>query len=188
MSDAAPLSFPDPQPSLGSARLELTPYVPEDARWLTELIDSPEVVRWTGLPFPFDDATAAAWIARTQEGYRTGARTGWGARLRGSGVPVGGGSVRLNPRSPIATIGFWLGRAHWGQGLGRELAEALTAWSFDVLGARRVEADCVAENVASARILEDCGFEREGRQREAFERDGAIHDLLLFGALRRDRS
>lgn len=181
------LVFPDPQPDLETARLELTPYRVEDAAWLMALIDSHDVVRWTGLPFPFDEDTATKWIERTLDGFRDGTRTGWAVRLRETGEPVGGGSVRLNARMPIATIGFWLGRPYWGRGLGGELARTLTDWSFDELGARRVDADCVAENVASQRILERCGFELEGRQREGFERDGAIHDLLLFGALRSER-
>ncbi|MEM1452712.1 MAG: GNAT family protein [Planctomycetota bacterium] len=177
-------SLPSEQSTLRGPRLELVPYVLEDAPWIARLAGPIAVARFTGLPHPMGEAGATAWIERHLDGTRNGVSFGWAARE--SGAPIGGGSIRLDAKTGAMSIGFWLGEASWGRGLGTELARLLADHAFGDLDARRVQADCVAENTASARILEGLGLRPEGRQRGNFERDGRFHDVLLFGALADD--
>jgi ribosomal-protein-serine acetyltransferase len=50
----------------------------------------------------------------------------------------------------------------------------------------RVEARCAIENLGSQRVLEKCGFEREGRLRGYFKLRGRRVDNFLYGLLRED--
>lgn len=73
------------------------------------------------------------------------------------------GMIEVRPRAPVAEIGYWLGRRHWGNGYAPEAARVLT---YLVLADRRffrVQATCDVENHPSARTLEKAGFTREGR-------------------------
>ena len=56
-----------------------------------------------------------------------------------------------------AGMGYWLGLAHWGQGLATEAAAAVLAFAA-TLGVRAVDADVFTDNPASSRILHKLGF------------------------------
>jgi ribosomal-protein-alanine N-acetyltransferase len=50
-----------------------------------------------------------------------------------------------------------------------------------------VQSGVFAWNPASMRVLEKCGYEREGVQRRAAFKDGRFVDLVLYACLRPER-
>ncbi|MCB9748844.1 MAG: GNAT family N-acetyltransferase [Myxococcales bacterium] len=84
------------------------------------------------------------------------------------------------------TIGYQLDEPWWRQGIGTRAGEFLVWYGFARLGAYRLNADCLASNLGSARILERCGFRREGLQRRHYRVRGEYRDQLLFGLLREE--
>ena len=60
------------------------------------------------------------------------------------------------------------------------------AFGFGDLGLHRVWAHCVAENAASARVLEKVGLRQEGRLREHEVFKGRWWDTLLYAILDRE--
>ena len=104
--------------------------------------------------------------------------------LRADGRLIGNCGVRKrSPEAREADIGYELDPGHWGRGYATEAAGAMLAWGFDELGLHRVAADCVAENVASARVLEKLGMRREGRLRDHKWMKGRWWDTLLYAVL-----
>lgn len=65
------------------------------------------------------------------------------------------------PKRTQGVLGYIVGPAFWGRGVGSDLARALLAVAFRDLGLRRVTASCNADNPASARVLEKAGMRRE---------------------------
>jgi len=59
-------------------------------------------------------------------------------------------------------VGYLIARAHWNQGYASEAVRSLIAWATSVPTMWRVWAVCDVENVASARVLEKVGMQREG--------------------------
>ena len=58
-------------------------------------------------------------------------------------------------------------------------------FAFTHLGLEKVFARVVPENIASYRVLEHCGFEREGLLRRDFRAsDGSLHDVYVYSVLR----
>ena len=57
---------------------------------------------------------------------------------------------------------------------------------FGELNLHRVEAACIPSNAPSIRVLEKCGFTREGLARRYLCINGAWQDHLLFGLLHED--
>ncbi len=109
------------------------------------------------------------------------------ATLRSDGRLIGNAGVRM----PYADarqgeIGYEFAPEHWGQGYATEAAGAMLRYGFEVLRLHRVQANCVAENVASARVLEKLGMQREGRLRENEWFKGRWWDTLLYAILDRE--
>ena len=86
---------------------------------------------------------------------------------------------------PRFEIGYWCRTSYAGKGYITEAVNAITAFAFDVLGARRVEIRCDALNLRSRRVAERCGFPLEATLRQ-FDRsvDGELRDELVFAKLR----
>jgi [ribosomal protein S5]-alanine N-acetyltransferase len=87
----------------------------------------------------------------------------------------------------IADIGYDLGPAHWGRGYMTAALTAALASGFDNMSLNRVEAVIAVENVASFRLVEKLGFEREGVMRDRHLFRGMYYDHYLYSLLARDR-
>ena len=85
-----------------------------------------------------------------------------------------------------ADIGYELDPEYWGCGYATEAARAMVAFGFDELGLHRVSSWCIADNAASARVLEKVGMTLEGRLRENEYFKGRRWDTLLYGLLERE--
>ena len=59
-------------------------------------------------------------------------------------------------------LGYVLARAHWGQGYMTEALKALIIWGLKQKEIYRIWAVCDVDNVASARVMEKAGMQREG--------------------------
>ncbi len=64
--------------------------------------------------------------------------------------------------------------------------QAVMKWGFEVLEINRIQATVMAGNLASARVLEKCGFQKEGTLREYKICRGQPRDFWMFACLRRD--
>ncbi len=89
-----------------------------------------------------------------------------------------------DPKVHMVTIGYRLDEQHWGKGYAARATRALCAYLFDEVGIRRIQASVMPENPASMRVLEKCGFVREGYIRQgSFCKGKGIVDLVCFSLL-----
>ncbi len=81
-----------------------------------------------------------------------------------------------------AEIGYSLAEPYWGKGLATEAVDAFTrfAWS---LGFHRLEAMHDLRNPASGRVLEKCGYTREGVLRGRIYNKGEWCDVAFYACL-----
>ena len=74
------------------------------------------------------------------------------------------GMVGVTPRRNVPlSLGYWVGRPHWGCGLATEAAQALVDCVFTFTGAPGIAAAARTINPASRGVLEKCGFQFEGQ-------------------------
>ncbi|HKD31566.1 MAG TPA: GNAT family protein [Xanthobacteraceae bacterium] len=100
-----------------------------------------------------------------------------------------GGITLSNVRRGVAqagSIGYWMGEPYARQGLMSAALRALIAFSFSGLRLHRLEAACITTNVASIRLLEKSGFQREGYARQYLCINGLWQDHLLYARLKDD--
>ena len=101
------------------------------------------------------------------------------------------GSVGIFQRSDLSRytleLGYCLGEQWWGHGYILEASLAITDYGFLTLPyLERIEANCIVENIASRRIMEKMGMQREGILRNFMEKDGRIYNSYMYSVLRNE--
>jgi RimJ/RimL family protein N-acetyltransferase len=166
--------------------VRLRPWTDADVPALVRLGDDLEI--WLNLrdrfPHPFTTPAAQLWVA---DQAALGAPP-WSFAVEHKGELVGGVRLtrRVDAHHMCADLTFWLGRPHWGQGIAHGAVKAATAWAFGGLGLERVQAFVFDWNPAAAKVLEDVGFQLEGRLRSYVRKGDRLGDALLYARLRSD--
>lgn len=162
-------------------RLELRPPRRTDAQSIFEKISSVvEVTRLVGWP-------KHSTIEETEDfiSFSEGEWAKWPAEpllitSRTDGLILGSTGLSFETLYRAST-GFVLARDAWGQGFA---SEALTAVSriADALGVRRLYAMCYVGHARSVRVLERCGFFREGTLQKylVFPNSGETEPLDVY--------
>ncbi len=99
---------------------------------------------------------------------------------------VMGGITLSNVRrgtAQMASLGYWMGRPYAGEGRMSEAVQTLVPYAFGALRLHRIEAAAMVENHASIRVLEKCGFEREGLAKSYLKINGRWEDHILFARI-----
>lgn len=104
--------------------------------------------------------------------------------LKDTGQLIGNCGIRKAAvTSHEADIGYELSPHHWGHDYATEAARAIVQFGFAELKVHRIWAWCIADNVASARVLEKIGLKLEGRLRDKEYFKGRWWDTLMYGIL-----
>ena len=75
------------------------------------------------------------------------------------------GMHRLNLKTPMVEIGYWMRTSECGKGYMTEAAGAVAGFAREWLKCVRVEIRCNEHNIASRRVAERLGFQLEGMLR-----------------------
>ncbi|MGI8484418.1 MAG: GNAT family N-acetyltransferase [Thermomicrobiales bacterium] len=105
------------------------------------------------------------------------------------GKPAGWVSLDVTSRqSRLGSVGYTVSGDYRGRGVAsKALQEAVgLAFAPDVLALERLEANVAVANVASQRVLESAGFQREGLARGLLLIDGIRVDHFRYGLLLTD--
>jgi len=132
-------------------------------------------------PHPYTDADADDWFALLGQ---MAPPTHWAIEVEGEAV--GGIGVELGDGvyGKSGHFGYWLGQRYWGRGIMSAAVHATSAHVLDTFDVVRLEAPVFAWNPASMRVLEKCGFVREGVLRHSVFKDGRIIDAVLYARIR----
>ena len=104
--------------------------------------------------------------------------------LKTSGQLIGNCGIRqASAGAHEADIGYELSPEHWGHGYATEAARAMVQFGFAELCVHRIWSWCIADNVASAHVLEKLGLKLEGRLREKEYFKGRWWDTLVYAIL-----
>lgn len=94
--------------------------------------------------------------------------------------------VVTNWEHGLAELGYALSTPYQGRGLMAQALSRLIEDVFAVTRLERLEARCAVDNRASQRVLEKCGFHREGTLRGYFRLGARRVDNYLYALLRED--
>ena len=98
---------------------------------------------------------------------------------------IGNVGIRRKPENEWeADIGYEIAPEHWRRGYATEAGAALIEHGFSEMGLHRISSWCIADNGASARVLQKLGLREEGRLRENEFFKNRWWDTLVFGLLK----
>jgi len=144
---------------LQTPRLLLRRPVEADIPAIVEKANDWDVVRRLGrLPFPYGAADARFFLDHVVPNEYV-----WAITRRETGAFLGAVGLTAAPEGNTAELGYWLGRAHWRQGIATEAARAAVDAAFDDLGFSGLTSGYFADNPASGRVLAKLGFVETGR-------------------------
>lgn len=83
-------------------------------------------------------------------------------------------------------IGYVLNRNYWNQGIMTEALQAIIAYDYQTLDLERIEMKHYKENIASGRVMQKNGFQKEGILRKKEAKNGVLFDVVYYSLLKEE--
>ncbi len=176
------------KPTLETPRLLLRPLVPEDAASLRRWLARDEIYTYWGRKASKNEREpelmfidARPWVKRKPDPDFK-----WGIVLKDAPDSVIGDlSIFDIENARMGSVGYRLDPDLWGQGYVTEGLRAAVDFIFTHTELDRLHATADVRNIASNRVLEKCGFVREGTIRQG-KMVSVYCDYHIWGLLRED--
>jgi RimJ/RimL family protein N-acetyltransferase len=159
MTTARRLPFPI---TLTGDGMTLREWRSDDLDDLIELLDEPDVARWTPMPSPFDVEAGIAYLKRAYQGRTSGQRIQLAITTDG-GKPLG--EVLLfgvDAGFKEAELGYLVGAPHRRRGLASGALSLLSGYARSTLSLNRLLLRIDPDNAASCAVAQRCGFRLTG--------------------------
>jgi RimJ/RimL family protein N-acetyltransferase len=170
-------------PVIRSARLELREYGPGDAGRVRAVLAEDAYALPPGAPAQADPGSVEAWLASAGV---TPQSTALHLMMldRAAGQIVGSlGLFRADWEVRSVEIGYGVRSDRRRQGYATEALAAAGRWALTEGGFQRAWLTANTDNLASVRVAEKAGFQREGTLRRSGLEDDGLHDQVLFSLL-----
>lgn len=132
-------------------------------------------------PHPYTEADADSWFALNEA---VSPRTNWALDIDGEAVGGIGLDLGHGNYAKTAHFGYWLGERYWGRGIMSAAVRPTVEYVFSRTDLVRLEAPVFEWNPGSMRVLEKCGFVREGVLRKSVFKDGQLIDSVMYARTR----
>ncbi len=175
----------DPFPTLTTVRFVLRQITFDDAEMLFGMRSDPETMAYIPRPLAktMDDVTAL--IQSIHDGDEKGESLLWAISFKNDTKLLGTiGYYRLKPEHFRAEIGYLLHRDFWQKGIMYEVLQSVLEFGFKEMNCHSIEAIIDPDNVASARLLEKCGFVKEAHFKENCFWNGQFLDSVVYSKLK----
>jgi RimJ/RimL family protein N-acetyltransferase len=177
-----------PDPPLSDGVVTLRPWMEADADAVAAACRDPEITRWLdAVPSPYTRRDARAYIATARRGWKDGSLWTFAVTDAETADVLGSCGVGWQDRpNAVAEIGYWVRSGDRGRGVATRAVELASQWVFDECGVARLQLRADSLNVASQRVAERAGFQREGVLRSVSysRRQERRVDYVLYSLLR----
>ena len=162
------------------AEVALRKWREEDAAFVCEACQDPEIQRWMPLiPRPYEMEHALGFVRGEIDGSHQFA-------VEVDGRPVGSVGLKLGD-SDVGEAGYWCAPGVRGGGFITRALELLCSYGFHELGLARIQLRTDPDNLPSQRVAEKAGFQREGVLRSSIRHpDGRRRDMVMWSLLPKD--
>jgi RimJ/RimL family protein N-acetyltransferase len=159
--------------------LVLRPWNEDDVDAIVAGCNDPEVAHWIPtIPHPYTREHAIAFIRGEVRSDHDALAIELDRRV------IGGIGLGLNSYGYRGSIGSWIARSARGRGICTRALRLLARHALEELQLQSVQLVTDPENVASQRVAEKVGFQREGVLRAHLRHpDGRIRDSVMFSLL-----
>jgi len=166
-----------------SGNIKLRPLRSSEAGRMAELANNEKIARnlRDGFPHPYTLADAENFLSKFTNQDPV---TYFGIDFNEEYV----GNISLVPCQDIyrmsAEIGYFIGEPFWNKGIVTTAVNLITEYGFQQLGIIRIQTGVFEYNTASQRVLEKCGFVKEGVFRKSVIKQGKLWDEVRYAKLK----
>ena len=159
--------------------LVLRSWTEDDVPAIVEGCNDPLIAHWIPtIPHPYTDEDAIAFI----RGEVRSDHEAMAVELYGR--VVGGIGLGLNAHGYRGSIGYWIAERARGQGICTRALRLLARHALEDLQLQSIQLVTDPDNLASQRVAEKVGFQREGVLRAHLRHpDGRVRDSVMFSLL-----
>ncbi len=97
------------------------------------------------------------------------------------------GNISLTPCQDVyrrsAEIGYFIGEPYWNKGIATAAVKLMVAYGFEQLNLVRIHTGIFEFNPASGKVLEKCGFQKEGIFRKSVTKEGKLWDEVRYALI-----
>lgn len=169
-----------------SMRFELKKWEMAFANSLAESANDVRIVSWLneGFPNPYSLQDAEWFIGNVLSDGKAYHRAIVSDKkvIGGISAACKRGAMRF-----CADLGYWLAPDFWNKGLMTTAVGLFCEEMFSSSDVNRIQAEVFVPNVASCRVLEKCGFQKEGVLRQSVFKNGQFYDAAVYGLLASER-
>jgi [ribosomal protein S5]-alanine N-acetyltransferase len=181
--ETTPIEFPVEGISDGSIRLRLR--ADADTPAVVVACRDPEVPRWTRVPEPYDEGTAAEWAVESKRQQEAGEGLHMVIADAESDEFLGSIGVHdIDRAEGRCNIGYFLAPEARGRGVMTRAVQLLSRWAFESLPVERIEITIHPENAPSRAVAERAGYTFEGVLRSHTIIKGTRRDMAMYSLLR----
>lgn len=181
------MSIEPPSPPLSDSVVLLRPWHDRDVDAIVSACRDDEIAWWLDqVPQPYGDGDARTYVAMTRRGWKDRTHAAFAVTDAESGDVIGSVGLHwLDAEHGVAEVGYWVRREARGRGVATRATRLVSAWAISSCGMKRVQLRADSRNVASQRVAEAAGFQREGVLRSVHfnARQGRRVDFVLYSLL-----
>ncbi|HZW42754.1 MAG TPA: GNAT family N-acetyltransferase [Agromyces sp.] len=158
-----------------------------DTAAIVAACQDPEIPRWTRVPEPYDEETAAEWAVESKRQQESG--TGLHLVIVDAETDDILGSIgiqEIERDEGRCDIGYFLAPEARRRGVMTSAVRLLGRWVFDNLPVERVQIKIQQQNAASRAVAERAGYTFEGVLRSHTVIKGRRCDMAMYSLLRRE--
>ena len=97
---------------------------------------------------------------------------------------IGYAVTRRTPLGKFAGVGYFILPEYRGQGYVTEAMHEVMRFAFEDDSVFRLETGCLAENIASERVMQKCGLIKEAERKQSVWHDGRMKDRVEYRLLK----
>jgi RimJ/RimL family protein N-acetyltransferase len=174
-----------PDPPLTDGEITLRPHRAEDADAVVEILQEPDISKWTLVPFPYRHEHFHEWL----EGSLVQATLGTGLHLQiadAGGHPIGAvGISEIDWERGTGDVGYWVAKPARGRGVCTRAVRLFSRWLLDETELRYLEILAHRDNAPSRAVARAAGYVETGEYRTLTRMgagDGADYAVAVYPA------
>ena len=176
-----------PFPILESERLRFRKLTDADVDEVIALRGSKQNMQFIPRPLITNTEEALAYIKMINDKIEENTDINWAVTEKGSDKCIGiMGFYRTQPEHYRTELGYMIVSEHNGKGYVTEAVKTLLNFAFNTLNFHSIEAVIDSRHVASERVLQKNGFEKEAHFKENFYYNNEFTDTVIYSLLKRN--
>jgi RimJ/RimL family protein N-acetyltransferase len=129
-------------------------------------------------PYPYSEEDGKQFIEKVLS--KLAPATDFAIVVEGKAVGGIGIALQKDVERISAEIGYWLGEAYWNKGIMTRAVKLMVKYAFANFPLQKIYTPVFDFNIASMRVLQKAGFEREAVLKKAAVKNGKVIDLHYY--------